>query len=379
MTSQLLETSAPPAAVQSGSRADHTPALDAVRAISAIVVFVSHIIQIIWLPLVGLGSVLHRANSFVSECAVIVFFVLSGYLITLSIYTNARRNHGFSVVQYANSRLLRIYPPFLFSVALVFAVYAVLTYFQLPGSAKALRAPGDLYAARETFDVTRADLIAALSMNGGMLVANGPLWSLYIEAKLYVGAGLAAIVQFLRPLPMSLRFAGCVVCFAAVYHVITQNHPDYVYYGSWWLLGVFAFVWRQSESNWVLLGIAGLFALALATSPLAWFIEAPRYAIISGLCLLTIMKWRSAPAAFVKLSLSSYTLYVIHFPLLILGFALCIEAFAGQPLTLGARFALSLTSFLIVGSIAMLAGSVLENGPLLKRAVARLLGRTSSV
>lgn len=141
-------------------RAIHTKSLDAVRAISALTVFLSHIIQIVWLPLVGIGSLVHVVNSFVSETAVIVFFVLSGYLISLSIHRNIENNGGFVAFDYLRSRFLRIYPPLVGAVVLSLSVWGLLEVFELPGVATPLRAASDLYAAREAISITMADVCA---------------------------------------------------------------------------------------------------------------------------------------------------------------------------------------------------------------------------
>tara|TARA_B110000211_G_C13881210_1_gene465208 strand:+ start:245 stop:736 length:492 start_codon:yes stop_codon:yes gene_type:complete len=57
--------------------------------------------------------------------AVMAFFVLSGYFITTSIYRNASELQfkDFHFIPFAKDKLIRLYPPLVFSFIIVFLVY----------------------------------------------------------------------------------------------------------------------------------------------------------------------------------------------------------------------------------------------------------------
>lgn len=342
-------------------RAIHTKSLDAVRAISALTVFLSHIIQIVWLPLVGIGSLVHVVNSFVSETAVIVFFVLSGYLISLSIHRNIENNGGFVAFDYLRSRFLRIYPPLVGAVVLSLSVWGLLEVFELPGIATPLRAASDLYAAREAISITMADVYHALTTRGGMLIVNGPLWSLYIEIRLYVAAGVAAIAFTYCP-ARSWKIAAAMAGFALVSFVIGQNQPGYLLYAAWWLLGSLFFFWRRFgyrieglAAGLVLSGVI----VAASTTPILH--ELARIAFIVALSLLMFSRWSDAPKIFVRIGAFSYTLYLFHFPLLIGAYSLFVFACGGNAPSVGSRTGLTVASAIVVLAFSAAAGAVLED------------------
>ena len=80
------------------SRRPYFPALDGVRAIAALMVFVFHFFQA------------HGQNSrfFLGQTGVDLFFVLSGFLITMILLETRNREHAFS--SFYTRRALRIFP-----------------------------------------------------------------------------------------------------------------------------------------------------------------------------------------------------------------------------------------------------------------------------
>lgn len=342
-------------------RAIHTPALDAVRAVSALIVFLSHIIQIIWLPLVGLGSLAHVVNSFVSETAVIVFFVLSGYLISLSIHRNAEKNNGFVAFEYLRSRVFRIYPPLIGSVLVSLAVWGLLEIFELPGTKTPLRAASDLYAAREFIAVTTADVYHALTARGGMLTINGPLWSLYIEVRLYVAAGAAAIAFEYFPLRY-WKIPAAAIGFALVSFVIGHSQPEFLIYAAWWLLGSLFCFWRRFGHLTIASGVGLLLSgLILAASKTPISLELIRIVFIVALSLLMFIRWNGAPRLFVRIGAFSYTLYLFHFPLLLAAYSMFVFVCGNNAPSVGSRSALTIVSVILVLLASAAAGAVLEN------------------
>ena len=174
----------------------HSATLDCIRALSAVVVLFGHAVQIFWYPAVGLHSVIHRTTNILTESAVIVFFLLSGYLITASIDSNIRRHNRFVPSEYLVARLARIYPPLFAAIVLTAGIFAVFRVFDLPGISSPLRGSGDVYSARDMLSLSNSEIRQTLIMNGGLLVMNGPLWSLYIEVQLYSAAGVFAWLLF---------------------------------------------------------------------------------------------------------------------------------------------------------------------------------------
>lgn len=66
--------------------------LSGIRGLAAAVVLLSHLVQLHFLRFIGLNTPLHQISSITSEYAVVVFFILSGYLITHTLEANIERN-----------------------------------------------------------------------------------------------------------------------------------------------------------------------------------------------------------------------------------------------------------------------------------------------
>lgn len=120
-------------------KADESLLLDFIRAVSAFVVLLAHVQQILisstWMPfsLSGRSDIVPFIYSQVGAIGVMVFFVLSGFLIAYSIANNLTKNkfERFSAKKYFKSRLRRLYPPLIFSQVLVLLVFGVLNFFEL--------------------------------------------------------------------------------------------------------------------------------------------------------------------------------------------------------------------------------------------------------
>lgn len=351
---------------------------DSVRALSALVVVVSHAVQIIWLPVDGLGTPLHRINSFLSDTAVIVFFVLSGFLISASIGANVARNGGrFRLVDFAAARSLRIMPPLLFAIVLSCGLFLLMSALQLPGIGRPLAAPGDLYTARDTLSVTTADVWNALMMSNGLLVMNGPLWSLYVEVKLYVIAGLLAYLVWGRwPPPVRVAMVAMSLWAAYVYGFgIVRPHW---FYCCWWGLGAAFYVAGRPEPRLRGGGIVAIIVAAgaaLAVTPMAAGLELPRIVFVVGLSVLMFYVWRWSEPLTRSVAGYSYTLYLTHFPILIFAYALLVAGAGETTPSLTARAAAALLGIAAALSCSLLAARRLEDTASIRMILLAVLGR----
>ncbi len=151
--------------------------LDLLRVGAAMAVLLSH-----WMQMLVPGI----PNQTYGHDAVIVFFVLSGFVMAMVCDTRER-----SLSDYALSRLARLW-----SVAVPALVLAIIVYATCQG-----RAP-DVFAATVTFDVgpLHASLMNLIFCGQGWFGAispplNNPFWSLNYEAWYYAAYGA---VVFLR-------------------------------------------------------------------------------------------------------------------------------------------------------------------------------------
>jgi peptidoglycan/LPS O-acetylase OafA/YrhL len=151
----------------SGDRAQHDiPSLDGLRALSILIVILSHIKQA--LPTAIAGSGLFRYIIGGGLHGVQVFFVISGYLITTLLLREFDRFGTISLRRFYARRSLRIFPPF-------YAYLAVLAISWISGI---------IPQHRLTFLAAATYTIVYLSNPTGWYVQHA--WSLSIEEQFYL-------------------------------------------------------------------------------------------------------------------------------------------------------------------------------------------------
>jgi peptidoglycan/LPS O-acetylase OafA/YrhL len=304
------------------------------RGFLAILVFISHLAATFLYPYFGASGFMPDLFNFLSTWSVNIFFILSGYLITYSILGNISRNGFFKWSDFLISRIARIYPPFIASILLSVLLYWIIFYFNLHGK-YSFRLASDLFVIREIFSLAYREILEGLLMRGGLLMVNGALWSLYVEVKIYVVVMLVAILIKGR-----VGWLAKLISAIALYYVGRQLLSSSVFVMIWGLGGVFSVMhyrkiaWPGSYAN-------GLFILTFAVS--LYYAFTPDVfmqnnntlngfiATVALSLLLTgiIFVWQTG-MGFLHLFHSaadySYTLYVVHFPLLLFAFSLTHEA-----------------------------------------------------
>jgi len=137
------------------------PALNGIRALAVLLVFLSH---------AGLGGLLPGGFG------VTVFFFLSGYLITTLLRTEYKKNRRISIRFFFIRRFLRLSPP-LFST--LFIVY-LLTYFSiLPGGISINGALAQFLYFTNYYSIFFSGM-------GDIPIGTGVLWSLAVEEHFYI-------------------------------------------------------------------------------------------------------------------------------------------------------------------------------------------------
>ncbi|MFM0060036.1 acyltransferase [Paraburkholderia phytofirmans] len=302
------------------------------RGGAALLVLVAHMQQV-YLGPIGLGF--HPYRLLVSQLAVMVFFVLSGFLIGKSI--TAKTSVGdYRFSRYGLDRAWRILPP----LALSFVVMVVLAYL----APVAFPSGGAEYLPEKTYVVigaytlhVRELLTATLFLNGFFgdnPLINGPLWSLAYEVWLYALAGAAVVFRKSRPGQLAI---------VATLVVLVARNPKFGAYGLVWTAG---FALCLAHNNGVLRSLRrplGMLAAAFTVIALAFgslyvgsynrtsdihlanFHYVVLFNLFLGLsyaCMLAAVLDRSTRSLrpLAASSAFSYTLYIVHFPILLFVF-----------------------------------------------------------
>lgn len=189
--------------------------------------------------------------------AVDVFFVISGFLIAASLERNR-------LPSYLMSRALRILPA-------LFVCIALTTFLMGP----LLTTASDYWRNPETWHYFVAN--AGLSMNTAYFLpgvfrglnfesVNGSLWSLPIEARLYLWLGLFGLLSLNRP----NRFNPIFIALMTIGFLLLTRTPlsdaksNLAYAQAFFLTGAFAWINRSSiPLSWPLLFVILVFAASL--------------------------------------------------------------------------------------------------------------------
>lgn len=304
--------------------------LDALRALAAIIVLLSHWRNFLFVDYPQLTA--HRALLLVpylvsgaGHQAVIIFFVLSGYLIGKSVIRNMDQQR-WDWKDYLLHRLTRLWIVLIPALVLGGLLDTIGIHSGLAPLLYAGKVPNHMLgnvAANLTVRAFLTNLLFLQGRLGGGFGSNGPLWSLTNEFWYYI-LFPCALLSLNRSSIWGKRIAyGTLFCAIAV----LIRWPVFVLFPIW-LAGAALARWKTPVVPRrfrvlilvlyvpVFFGIAKShlsqipadYLLALATVPLMWTLLS--YRLPAAPSLWTRLSRRSA--AF------SYTLYVVHVPLVVL-------------------------------------------------------------
>jgi peptidoglycan/LPS O-acetylase OafA/YrhL len=166
-------------------RSGHIVELQSLRGIAATAVAVGHALNYYATP----DWFRHAAYVFNGRAAVVVFFVLSGYVLTRS-----QRRSTFdtpSIVRFYIQRLFRIYPA-IWAASVLGLLYLFLLHWRIP-------VPNAGGLVRSQFRTDRMDVLHIVASLAGMLAFILPqLWSIFVEIVASAALPLIAFFAFHR-------------------------------------------------------------------------------------------------------------------------------------------------------------------------------------
>lgn len=245
--------------------------------------------------------------------AVMAFFVLSGFFIHKSLAAALERGEPLAFVR---ARIDRLVPPLLFALALAAALWWLAPYVFASGS-RLLAVPTN----RPDFSLLPSVEFWPSLTRGFLGIApgaNGPLWSLSYEAYYYLFAFLLGLAVWTGR--TGLLVASCVALLA-----MSLRNPNFAALGLVWVAG---FLLSALHANERLPAIPAwpLALLALGLGVVAGLYPGPgsllAFEIACGaavaLHFLAILRGQPPEVPLLPATARfSYTLYVIHFPILL--------------------------------------------------------------
>ena len=342
--------------------------LDLLRGLSALLVMLGHLRGFIFVDfgeLVGAG-LLTKAFYFATGLghqAVMVFFVLSGYFVGGSIISGLMKGR-FSWSVYSQARLTRLWVV-LFPALLLTLAFDTLGHAWNPNAYAGELGSVFMSGPRPDQPISHSatTFLGNLAFVQTVFVpvygTNGPLWSLANEFWYYVMFPLVAValVQIFRGERRWLPFFQLLL-FSMVVYLLPLGLVEY---GLIWVMGVMVWglVWKMDTKKqrmfsifrgWPLRIVGGLIFLGtLAMSKSSHWLGSD-YAVAAAFALWLISLSGSSPRprlwkhAATGLSEISFTLYVVHFPLMF---------FAASVFLRGQQFPADTAGFLWFGSLAV--------------------------
>lgn len=317
-----------------GGRLQHTAHLDAIRGCAALVVFLGHgrdFFLSSFRAAVGLGAVAAHetlskelaATTTVGHQAVIVFFVLSGYLVGGGM-ARALRERKWSCGHYIVQRMTRLWTVLLPALLLTLVLDSVGQHLAVPGS---------IYEHRDQLRELRGSLSAGAFVGNLLFLqnilvptfgTNGPLWSLAYEGWYYVMFPLLSCALTRRTLRQRVLF---VTTLGLIMYFVGWEIS--IYFLIWLMGAVLDLIQVKIGKRLSLIGLLiSLFSffsanIILLKRPIN-IIESDF--ILAGTCFSALFFIIRAPARKEShlysasagfLGKISYTLYLVHVPILV--------------------------------------------------------------
>jgi peptidoglycan/LPS O-acetylase OafA/YrhL len=344
-------------------RHGNLPILDLIRFSAALLVLFGHARGVL---LVGIDSV-SEPNVFirafylisgVQQEGVVLFFVVSGFLVGGSIWEQMKQRR-FKTASYLLSRFTRIYLVYIPALMVVGVITVVGVTFLADTRLFAERPlfPSGV-SAGWTLEQIPCHLLSVQGVLCGAWGADPPLWSLGFEWTFYLLAP-AAFAAILAPMQNVARIMWSVALVSIIY-VLHRINASFDQWFAIWLLGVVASVVAR---RWLvplpaaLAGLALCF-IAMILSRTKFLLPDTTDAMVAiGLTLAlscrTLIEWNFSSRTIDRGARFSYSLYLVHLPLCILVGAM-LERFAGWPATLVQPDGRGIAAFAAMVSIALL-------------------------
>ncbi len=307
---------------------NHAPFLDFLRASAAFLVVVGHARHLLFASIttVDKPGLLLKAfwlATVLKHEAVIVFFVLSGFLVGGSVL-NAMGRKSFDLKTYLIARFSRIYIVYVPALIVTAAAFWIGRNFLTDLGGDTIR---PLFAqAQPDFGGLHGTLCHLADVQGFLCEEwkqNPGLWSLGYEWVLYLFAP-AVLALVVAPGSRVVRCAGLTLLVLGA-GAMAVNLTEWAFWFGTWFLGVAA--WRLSRS-WSMPMTAGLAALAIAVAAMLiaelHMVDQVRADLIVAIAFALVVACRPLiarpvlPRFFDWAASFSYSLYAINLPIIYL-------------------------------------------------------------
>jgi peptidoglycan/LPS O-acetylase OafA/YrhL len=298
----------------------YIPTLNGWRAISILIVFLSHAGLNQWVP---------------GNMGVSIFFFLSGYLIMTLTLLECQGPHGFDVLKFYARRVIRLYPTLVVALLCIYSLWALglipggLTWTGLSSQLLYLANYHYLFFYSANDVPSSTILLWSLAVEEHFYIVMPLLMALLIRRRTLRHLGLIMIALVLIALLWRIHLHMDGATFSRIYYS-TDTRFDSIIYGT--LLAIFWNPMREVATGaptirdhaWLLAGLIGLVACVAIRDD--FFRDTFRYSLI-GLSLMPVfhcaIRFSRAPifkwldhAWLQQIGKWSYAIYLIHLALI---------------------------------------------------------------
>lgn len=355
----------------------HFGRLDAVRGFAAQPVLLSHALVMLFPNDTSAATYFVR---WAAHLSVMVFFVLSGFVIVYGIVRELGRRGTFDWFDFGIRRVARIYPPYLFAVAMV----AFLT--TLASNGMLISAAGEtMQSGAMTLSATMRAITFLFFGTDTITVMDGPIWSLRLEVVLYVITALIACAMISKGLKRGIFAAAILILFFVFCWRLSFGLPSAILFGSGGVAAIYFD--RLKRIPLALSAIALVAALCLplifrsltgdtdiAALTFQSLLGLPLAAFVASLAATSSRRTSITESFVTKFGEWSYSLYILHWPLLIVFYSV-LHWRGLMPANGPAKLALVAVVFVVINIVAYLIARVVEQpsyfAALLRKAVGK--------
>ena len=339
--------------------------LDLVRGVSALLVMLGHLRASLFLHFcdieaTGLPTKAFYFSTSLGHQAVMVFFVLSGYFVGGSVLSGMEKG-SFTWRGYATSRLTRLWMVLIPALLFTLAIDCIGRQWNLgpyAGEMHAMFCSGPYPGQSAAWDASTllGNLFFLQTVTVPVFGSNGPLWSLANEFWYYLlfplgGCGLHALLKRGYCLGIALLSGAGLLGWWLPGGMLASGLIWLLGVVVWWVISKAAYTVGQPTTlhilqrlrcwPWRVLGGVLFIGTLAASKTTLWLGSDYVVGTCFALWMLTLTgAWRTTTSAWwtrlvTGLSEISYTLYVVHFPLLFFVAAVVLKGRQFPPDALG--------------------------------------------
>jgi len=298
------------------------PNLNSIRFIAALLVIIHHIEQ--FRDVFGLPNYYQHPVQIIGRLGVILFFVLSGFLITYLLLVEEKETKQIDIKAFYIRRILRIWPLYYLILVLAFFIFPHINFFHVPGHEQT-----HWIMKIILFSIFLPNLVIAF---GGGVAYASQAWSIGTEEQFYlIWPFLMKLVKNKLRLLLSILATYLAIKLALVHYSYNANFMTMLKIWDLFCIdcmaigGLFAIVWFNKYENVILflthkatqLTVWVLTILLIANGINFGFLHFEIYSIMFGIIIFNLAVNTKSIVQFKNpifdyLGKISYGLYMFH-------------------------------------------------------------------